>query len=94
MEIRAHFLRHLERHPSLSAAWENPETLVVTCAGIAFGLAFSMPALLRLSSIGTYDDWDLHSELHWVSAFDNAAWPTLIFRFGPPSVLSLGHFLD
>jgi len=21
------------------------------------------------------------------SAFDNAAWPTLIFRFGPPSVL-------
>jgi len=24
-----------------------------------------------------------------VDAFDNAAWPTLIFRFGPPSVLSL-----
>ena len=72
MEIRAHFLRRfLKRRLSASAVLERPnsETLLVACVGIAFGLAFSMPVLVRPSSVGTYHDWDLHSELHWVSVY-------------------------
>lgn len=65
------FIQHLKRRRPLSAALErqNPEALLVACAGIVFGLAFSMPVLVRLSSIGTYQDWDQHSEFHWVSVY-------------------------
>lgn len=72
MEIRAHFLRRFfKRRLSLSALLERPnsEALLVACAGIVFGLAFSLPVLVRLSSVATYHDWDLHSELHSVSVY-------------------------